>query len=814
MTKNLRVGNPRSSRSLWCAAAAGVAVLLAAATWSSAADQEGLAKSPARASSGVLQARVIATGIPGAGAVVEVGDFLRGSPMHDNAAFTPFAQAGGVLEAKRVLVASTSNFGEAPARPLEPEGAVLSIDPTAGPMEVPAQFARAGGQVSALNGALQMYAAQSQPFQNSVKEPQAVTSDLPSASLPTGISLNNGNGRPWISNAPNGAGGAGTITVLDPQGYPLAGAPNANAGGVFSGELTNRNADTTHGITSAALGTAILTKSPDLTGRAVFAAVLADGSVVQINVLKGVDGLAPAGTVMAAAKIDRASAESTAANVVTRKGMAFNWVPSRNLFIADPLANRVVVLDLTDDGIKFAATRRELVAAEFDVPIDVAPTTREVSAGSFASNTTLGGGSDLYVLNRGNNSIVRIGLGGEVKAVRTIQAKGLTGFRVNGMGVASDGQSIYVTATLPQGGGALLTVPAFGATSATALMVSQARTANLAGDMTSFGTFLFSLKIAASQGLGPAFNDESCAGCHNAPFVGGMGTTSAQQVHFVGAVLPNGSFDPLLGHGGPVARMHSVTELGVPCGLTPGMPALATVDSVRSAMSLRGNGMIDDIALGDMVANMATQPAAVRGRPNLLADGRVGKFGWKANVATLVEFMGNAFRNEMGITNPLQPADEVSGCGANRNAPEVDALALQASAKFLNSIDPPAPVTACTSGSGATAFQAIGCASCHTPSLPGPGARQLVPLYSDLLLHDMGPLLADRMVQGSALGNEWRTMPLWRVAERTRFLHDGRALTLTQAVMAHGGQAQAAKDAFLNLDSITRQALLNFLGCI
>ena len=109
---------------------------------------------------------------------------------------------------------------------------------------------------------------------------------------------------------------------------------------------------------------------------------------------------------------------------------------------------------------------------------------------------------------------------------------------------------------------------------------------------------------------------------------------------------------------------------------------------------------------------------------------------------------------------------------------------------------------------------AIGCASCHTPSLPGPGARQLVPLYSDLLLHDMGPLLADRMVQGSALGNEWRTMPLWRVAERTRFLHDGRALTLTQAVMAHGGQAQAAKDAFLNLDSITRQALLNFLGCI
>ena len=406
---------------------AAVAVL-AAVTWTHAATEpETLAKGPARDRGGVLVARVLATGIPGAGAVAEVGDFLRGSPLHDNAAFAPFVQPGAVLDPKRVLVASTSNFGAAPARPLEPEGSVLSLDPNAGQVLVPAQFAAAGGQVSALQGAVQMYAAQSQPFQNAVKEPQAVTSDLPSASLPTGISFNNGNGRPWVSNAPNGASGMGTITVLDPQGYPLAGAPNTSAGGVFAGNLTNRNSDTTHGLTAAALGTAILTKAPDLTGRAVFAAVLADGSVVQINVLKGVDGLAPAGSVSPVAKVDRSAAESTAPNVVAREGMAFNWVPSRNLFIADPQANRLVVLDLTDDGTKFAAARREIAANEFDVPIDVAPTTREVSAGSFASNTTLGGGSDLYVLNRGNNSIVRIGLGGDVKAVRTIEAKGADG---------------------------------------------------------------------------------------------------------------------------------------------------------------------------------------------------------------------------------------------------------------------------------------------------------------------------------------------------------------------------------------------------
>jgi CxxC motif-containing protein (DUF1111 family) len=224
--------------------------------------------------------------------------------------------------------------------------------------------------------------------------------------------------------------------------------------------------------------------------------------------------------------------------------------------------------------------------------------------------------------------------------------------------------------------------------------------------------------------------------------------------------------------------------------------------------------LLDTIALGDMVANMATQPQAVRGRPNILPDGRVGKFGWKANVATLVEFMGDAFRNELGVTNPLEPTDEVSGCQANRNSPEVDALALQAATKFLNTIDPPAPATACTSGLGATLFQSTGCAICHTPSLPGPGARQAVSLYSDLLLHDMGPSLADRMVQGQAQGNEWRTMPLWRVSERTRFLHDGRALNITQAITLHSGQAQASHDAFFALGSASRQLILDFLGCI
>ena len=346
-------------------------------------------------------------------------------------------------------------------------------------MAIPASFAAAGGQSSALSGAVQIYAAQSPPFLNSVTEPQAITAALPSVSLPLGISLNNGNGRPWIANAPNGAAGYGTETVLDPQGFPLAGAPNTAAGGVFAGNLTNRNPGSIGGLTSAAVGTAIITKAPDLTGRAVFAAVGADGSVVQINVLKGVDPLAPAATVTPVPVVDRASAESIKPDIAVRKGVVFNWVPTRNIFIADPAANRIVVLDLTDNGVLFAATRREIHVGQFDLPIDLAPVTREVSNGTFGSNTTLGGGSDLYVLNRGNNSIVRMGIGGDVRAVRRISTS-LPDFRLNGIAVSSDGQTIYLTATTPDGGGVLLAVPSFGGPPSSAEFFFQAKQAGMA----------------------------------------------------------------------------------------------------------------------------------------------------------------------------------------------------------------------------------------------------------------------------------------------------------------------------------------------
>ena len=165
----------------------------------------------------------------------------------------------------------------------------------------------------------------------------------------------------------------------------------------------------------------------------------------------------------------------------------------------------------------------------------------------------------------------------------------------------------------------------------------------------------------------------------------------------------------------------------------------------------------------------------------------------------------------------MQPQDLVHGCGADRDSPELDALPLQAEAAFINNLDPVPqaadPGAACRATPGFAVFQAAGCDGCHSPKLPGRGIQ--VPLYSDLLVHDMGAGLADGLTQGIATGSEFRTMTLWKLSERARFLHDGRATTVDAAVAAHGGQAAASAAAFGSLSAADHQALMDFLlGCI
>jgi CxxC motif-containing protein (DUF1111 family) len=359
-------------------------------------------------------------------------------------------------------------------------------------------------------------------------------------------------------------------------------------------------------------------------------------------------------------------------------------------------------------------------------------------------------------------------------------------------------------------------MPTFGAGAVTTSLIDHARSVSANGAVAQ-GTDLFEHELEPLQGLGPLFNGRACDTCHNTPAAGGMGVSPDSFIFRV-ARIEHGEFDPLVGHGGPIARQHSIAELGVPCDLPTGIPRKANATSLRSAMTLRGTSLLDNIRIGDVENVRRAQPFDVQGHFNTLPDGRVGRFGWKAQTPTLVEFIGEAFRDEIGLTNPLAPRDLVRGCRASAKRPEADAAPLTSVAAFLNTIDPPAPTAACLASAGAAVFNNIGCATCHTPAMPGPGNAGPVPTtirpYSDLLLHDMGAGLADGFEQGSATGREFRTMPLWRVADRAHFLHDGRARTIPDAIRAHGGQAAGAVAAFTALSPSDLQALLDFLNCI
>jgi len=408
----------------------------------------------------VLTGRLVAVGIPEPGAISAVGNFHPGGPIHDNPAFQAFTQPGAILDGQRILVASRSNFGAAVARADEPLGAVLSIDPRGSkPIIVPDAFAAGGGQATALAGRVMLLTANSAPFLNKIYNPNAATADLPSVANPTGISLNNAFGRIWVTSMPAGPAGAGIHSVMDPDGRPLKNAPSKVAGGVFTGASGNREQQLIPGsMETGALATALLGKSPDGSGRAVFASLHADGRVVQLHVEQGVDGLSPAGTIT----------PLTSDAGFMRAGMVFNWVPDAILYISDPGANAIVALTLrTNDKTYYVESSRRLKPAALDLPIDLAPAIAEVASPIFSSNTTLAGNADIYVANRGDGTIVRLKQDGKVVGVRKVQARGVPQLgpnQLNGIAVAPDAQHIWVTVSGPLGAypaGGVIELPAF-----------------------------------------------------------------------------------------------------------------------------------------------------------------------------------------------------------------------------------------------------------------------------------------------------------------------------------------------------------------
>ena len=198
----------------------------------------------------------------------------------------------------------------------------------------------------------------------------------------------------------------------------------------------------------------------------------------------------------------------------------------------------------------------------------------------------------------------------------------------------------------------------------------------------------------------------------------------------------------------------------------------------------------------------------------------VGRFGLKANSANLISQTATAYAHDMGIANPLLPNKD--------GTQEIDAQTLKASAFYTQTLAVPARGQTDDSviQKGEKLFASANCAACHLPSVQtGPAsvkvlANQIIEPYTDLLLHDMGEGLADNRPDFDASGQEWRTTPLWglgltqTVLPYSGYLHDGRARTVEEAILWHGGEAETAKQAFMTANKNDRQAMLKFLNSL
>jgi CxxC motif-containing protein (DUF1111 family) len=332
---------------------------------------------------------------------------------------------------------------------------------------------------------------------------------------------------------------------------------------------------------------------------------------------------------------------------------------------------------------------------------------------------------------------------------------------------------------------------------------------------------------APESGLGPIFNGASCVQCHNGPAPGG---SSSVRVTRFGRV-DNGVFDPLTQLGGSLLQRFAIDPAAREV-----VPPQANVVTDRLSTPLFGAGLIDAIPDAAILANAQRRKGdGIGGRAALVTDAasgtqRVGRFGWKAQVATLLAFAGDAYLNEMGITNRLFPEENAPN-GDRARLAQFDRVAdiedavdpvtgksdIDRLADFMRLLAPPARLAATASSqSGERIFGQVGCASCHQPTmLTGPSAipaldRQTVALYSDLLLHDMGSL-GDGIAQVGAGMREMRTAPLWGLRARNPFLHDGRATTIDAAIRAHDGEAARVRDRYLGLTPDQQRQLRDFL---
>lgn len=334
----------------------------------------------------------------------------------------------------------------------------------------------------------------------------------------------------------------------------------------------------------------------------------------------------------------------------------------------------------------------------------------------------------------------------------------------------------------------------------------------------------------AEEGLGPLFNGLSCAQCHNIPAVGGTGTMVELRA---GYKDEHGKFHAPAG--GTLMHLFSVP----PHDCQVSVYEEANVIAKRISIPLFGAGLVEAIP-DDVIRSLADPDDrdgdGIRGRAAIVDDTvsgqkRVGRFGWKAQHATLLMFAADAYVNEMGITNDIFQKEGLGNLATDK----ASAIPCQASASpedvrdrrtglrgidnftnYLKLLAPPARGSISDEAlRGESLFADIGCASCHRPRLETGQSenplfdRKPVELFSDLLLHDVGT--GDGIEQGDAKDNEIRTPALWGLRFRRPLLHDGSAATPEKAILMHAGEAAEVTERYRQLPSSQKRELLEFL---
>jgi CxxC motif-containing protein (DUF1111 family) len=384
------------------------------------------------------------------------------------------------------------------------------------------------------------------------------------------------------------------------------------------------------------------------------------------------------------------------------------------------------------------------------------------------------------------------------------------------------------------------------------------------------------------EGLGPTMNLDSCRGCHLHPAVGGTSPSVNPQIAFASKNGATNAIPSFIARDGPVREARFVRNAdGTPdggvhdlftiagrsdasgCGLRqPDFGSELTHGNVifRIPTPVFGTGLIEQIPDRAILANQAAEmpmkkSMRIQGRPNITLagrtisgqanvngnDGTIARFGWKAQNKSLLVFAGEAYNVEMGITNELfqTERDETPSCqfaklpndvtNTDAATPLEAVSAIEKFAFFMRFLAPPTPSVDSPGGAesikrGRELFSAVGCALCHTPTLRTGNStvaalrNQDVNLYSDLLVHDMGPGLADDVTQGQAGPREFRTAPLWGLGQRLFFLHDGRTSDLVEAIRSHqsgslfnASEANEVVKYFNRLKEAQKQDVLNFL---